>query len=123
LAARLRDGLLPPLRAEEPLRALVLREVEPLPDALRADELLPDVLRTDELLPDVLRADDPPDDDLREEVLRDDELRDDELRDDPPDFDDPPPLDFRFDSAIFRSSSAPRYARDYGTLKRASTGA
>ena len=66
------------------------------------------------------------DEELRAEVLRDDEPPPDLRRDDPPDLDDPPLpplLELRFDSAISRSSSAPRYGRDYGTLKQASTGA
>jgi hypothetical protein len=143
LAARVREALLrddddePDLLRDELLRAEELlpdlaRDEDPLPD-LRVDELLRAEELRDDPLPD-LRDDDAPEP-LRDEVLRDEELRDDELRDDPPpDFprDDPPDLDdpplpplleLRFESAISRSSSAPRYGRDYGTLKQASTGA
>ena len=113
LAARLRAGV-PAL-----LRELLLRDDDPLAEVLRADAPLPEALRAeDPPLRDVLR-----DEELRADVLRDEELRaepperDDDLReeDDPPldDLRDDPPLrpppDFRLESAMSRSSSAPRY--------------
>jgi hypothetical protein len=136
LAARVRDAL---LRDVEP-DALLLRDDGPEP--LRADELRaedePDPLREDLLRDDdepepepVFRADDPPldRDDPEPPLLRAEELRDDDERDEPPDRDDPPLLpplplpELRFDSAMSRSSSAPKYGRDHVTLNRASTGA
>jgi len=125
-AARLREAelreLVPPLREDELRAELPLRE-----ELLRADEpLLEELLRGD----DPLREDELRDDPLREEPL--DEPRDepplDEPRDDPPREppDDPPLpllLELRSESAMSRSSSAPRYGRDYATSKRAATGA
>jgi hypothetical protein len=114
----------PPLRDEDEDEADLLREL--LPPLLREDDE-DDLLR--EPVPPPLLRDDEPRDELRDdppEELRDDPPRDDPLDDDPPDRDDPPLtplLELRSDSAISVSSSTPRYARDYVTLKRASTGA
>ena len=108
LAARVRDAL---LRDED--------DDPPLPLPLRAEELRDEALREEAPLRD--------DDDFlapeRDDELRDDELRDEELRDDPPLLLPlPPPLDFRFDSAI-SFLLRPKYAQDYATLNRAATGA
>ena len=130
-AARLRPAVLPDelvlrddeLRAVLPLRALLL----PLrAEDLRADELRDDELRDDDPLLRDEEAREPPEE-LRDDDLRDEPPLDDDLRDEPPERDDPPPpllLELRFDSAMCLVPP-PRLgkARDYATLKRASTGA
>src|SRR4051812_35666951 len=110
-AARLRAGalallLLARLRDDDPPADLFAAE-PPLPEDFRADDpaLRDELLRDEELRAEVLRDDDPERDvDLREE---DEPPLLDDLRDDDPPL--RPPLDFRFESAMSRSSSAPRY--------------